>query len=486
MITTLVRPPNRTGVVRDPSVDAVRVGLLAVVLVLHATMCGVSVGVDGPVLRNTLEHQGWFGPVSWVVQIMPLFFVVGGFSSLHHWRAVRARGATAADYVRTRLDRLVRPAVVLVVVVAGALGTAGLLRLPADLVATAGFRIGQPLWFLAVYIGVSALVPVMAAAHERAPVRTPLVLLTGVVLVDVVRWSTGLDAIGLANLLLVWLLVQQLGFHLADGTLDRFSRRTLWGTAGTALGVLGLLTTIGPYPVDMLTNLNPPTLCLVVLGVAQLALFDLGRPALRRWARRPGVTRVVGVVGERSMTVYLWHMPVLVLLAGLSLVAHATAGLALPEPLTAAWWVTRPVWLAAGVVALLPVVAATARFERGRAGRPVVPLSPESARRRAAASAIDAACGVAGVAVLLVAGFGPVPATAALALLLAALRGCRPGSRQAARSRSRASMSAKPSRFRPRQAAGSSAAGSAAARPMPQTRSRGLASTSTRSPVPSR
>ncbi len=49
---------------------------------------------------------------------------------------------------------------------------------------------------------------------------TPLVLLAAVVAVDVTRLSTGVDAIGFLNLLLVWLLVQQLGFHLADGGVD--------------------------------------------------------------------------------------------------------------------------------------------------------------------------------------------------------------------------------------------------------------------------
>ena len=100
---------GRTGVARDPSVDAIRVALLVVVFALHAMMFGVGVGPDGPVLENALEGQAWFGPVSWVVQIMPLFFIVGGFASFHHWRSMRAKGATASDYVRARITRLVPP-----------------------------------------------------------------------------------------------------------------------------------------------------------------------------------------------------------------------------------------------------------------------------------------------------------------------------------------------------------------------------------------
>jgi len=62
----------------------------------------------------------------------------------------RSRGATPADYVGARLERLVRPAIALVVVVAGGLVALSLAGLPAEVVATAGFRIGQPLWFLGV------------------------------------------------------------------------------------------------------------------------------------------------------------------------------------------------------------------------------------------------------------------------------------------------------------------------------------------------
>ncbi|GAA1797107.1 acyltransferase [Agromyces neolithicus] len=411
---------TRTRVARDSSVDAIRIVLLVVVFALHAMMCGVSVGAAGPVLENALEGQAWFAPISWVVQIMPLFFIAGGFSSFHHWRSMRSRGATASDYVRARLDRLVRPALALVVVVSAGLAALAVAGLPAELVATAGFRIGQPLWFLGVYIAISALVPVMVRAHERARLLTPVVLLAAVVAVDITRLTTGAEPIGFLNLLLVWLLVQQLGFHLADGGLDRLSRGALWGTAGGALALLVTLTVAGPYPPDMFVNLNPPTMTLVVLGVAQLALFQLARPRIRAFVERADASRLVAAVGERAMTVYLWHMPVLVALAGLSLVANATIALPLPGPLSLEWWVTRPVWLVVAAAAVVPVVLVFARFERGRrgdSGRAPAATSPAS-------TAVDAICGVAGIAVLLVAGFGP-PALIAIALLTVALVGSR-------------------------------------------------------------
>lgn len=404
---------------RDSSIDAIRVVLLVAVFALHAMMVGVSLGPDGPILQNALDGQAWFGPVSWIVQIMPLFFIAGGFSSYRHWQSMRGRGASSSEYVRARLERLVRPAIALVVVVAVALIALAMSGMPADVVATAGFRIGQPLWFLGVYVATSALVPLLVLAHERARVLTPMALLAGVVSVDVVRMATGIEAIGFVNLLLVWLLVQQLGFWLADGGIDRVRRSTLGAVAAGSLAFLAVLTVIGPYDVDMFENLNPPTVCLVVLGIAQLALFLLVRPRLRALADTPDASRLVSAVGERAMTIYLWHMPVLIALAGASLVAESTLGVPLPEPLSVGWWATRPIWLTVAAVAVVPVALAMGRFERGSRG----PAGRCLALPRGRSTVVDAACAVAGVAVLLVAGFGPLPALIALALLVVALRG---------------------------------------------------------------
>ena len=318
---------GRTGVVRDPSVDAIRIVLLVAVFALHAMMCGVSMGAGGPVLENALEEQAWFGPVSWIVQIMPLFFIAGGFSSLHHWRSMRSRGASASDYVRARLERLVRPAIALVVVVAGGLAALSLAGLPAELVATAGFRIGQPLWFLGVYLAVSALVPVMLRAHERARVAHAGRCCSRRSSRSTSRASRPASTRS-GSSTSCWCGCS----CSSSASTSPTEPSTACGpphcsaSPAGALGLLAVLTVVGPYPVDMLVNLNPPTVCLVVLGVAQLALFQLARPRIRAWVERADASRLISSVGERAMTVYLWHMPVLIVLAGLSLVANAAVG----------------------------------------------------------------------------------------------------------------------------------------------------------------
>nr|WP_255505655.1 acyltransferase [Mycetocola sp. JXN-3] len=402
---------------RDRSIDLVRAVLLIVVVGLHSIMAGVGVGPGGIVLENALDHQPGFAPASWIVQVMPLFFVLGGFSSFTQWTRMRGRGHSPADYIITRLHRLLLPALAVVATVAAALLLMTLLGVPSDLIATAGFRISQPLWFLGVYVLCSALVPFLVGAHERFPILTLVVLGVAALSVDLLRAGTGISGIGFVNLLFVWLAVQQLGFWLADGRFDAWSTRVRALIGGFALVALFLLSVPGPYSPDMYENLNPPTICLILLGIAQLMLFTLLRNRLRAVAERPRIGALVNRVGARSMTIYLWHMPVIILLAAGLLILHLTVAVPLPDPLSADWWLTRPFWLLAVGLAVMPVVAWWGRIESAK--RPAVfGDRTRTLNLRMVASVL---LGAGAVLVILVTGFALGGALLAVGMLIAAL-----------------------------------------------------------------
>lgn len=402
---------------RDPAVDIARAGCLVVVVLLHALMVGVAVGPDGPILRNAMEGWPGFAALSWVVQVMPLFFLLGGFSAHTQWERMRERGAGYGDYLTTRVRRLFVPAVAALGAVVGLLSILVLTGVPAALVSVAGFRMSQPLWFLGVYVLCTVAVPPMAALHRRAPVVGLLAPVGLAVAVDIVRGATGITGIGFANLLFVWLAVQQLGFWLASGRLERVSRGALVTGLVVALGALALLCGVGVWSFDMLANLNPPTCALLLLAVVQLAAFRLLAPALRaRGGGRLG-GRLVGWVSARAMTVYLWHMPVLIVLAGALLVGSSSGiGGVLPEPLSVAWWLSRPLWLAVVALAVAAVVAIAARFETGV--KPGAAAQTPSLPRALA----SAGTGAAGVLVVLVGGGQLAAWAAAVGLVCLALR----------------------------------------------------------------
>lgn len=108
------------------------------------------------------------------------------------------------------------PSLAFTAIVTAVLTLAALSGVDAALLAEASLRMTQPLWFLAVYLGVTALVPLMLRAHAAAPHATLIALVSGAILVDAFRALTGVDAVGVVNYAFVWLAIQQLGFFFAD------------------------------------------------------------------------------------------------------------------------------------------------------------------------------------------------------------------------------------------------------------------------------
>jgi len=407
---TITAPPRAS---RDTGIDFVRALCVLGVVLLHSIMVGVTVDATGPVFENASDGTAWIAPLSWVLQVMPLFFVIGGFSGLLAYRRLRQRGGTAVGFVAGRLHRLLRPAIFTIAVVGIALAVLTIVGVPADLIATAGFRYGQPLWFLGVFLLCQALLPLLAAAHERAPYRTIGALALAAVAVDVMRGATGLDGLGFLNLAFVWMTLQQLGFFLADGRIDALSRRV---RALAGIGALLMLATTfltGIYSPDLIWNINPPTAALLLVGIIHTSLLSLHRERLERFSRRPAVTAFTGFVTVRTMTIYLWHMPVLLAMAGATAVYALTTGVALPELDSAGWWAGRPLWLATALALSALVAVACTRFESQPA-----PAATTSTRRLV----VGTLSGLVGIVLLLALGTSVSTALIAVALIAVALR----------------------------------------------------------------
>src|SRR6187402_1424569 len=112
---------------RDLTLDLARVFCVLLVVVIHLLFVGVDTEArSGIALERPLEAQSWFPVATWFGQIMPLFFVVGGFASMTAWRSLQRRGGNGADYVKSRVLRLAQPTCPLFVFYVVAI-TAGLL-----------------------------------------------------------------------------------------------------------------------------------------------------------------------------------------------------------------------------------------------------------------------------------------------------------------------------------------------------------------------
>ena len=143
---------------RDLTLDLTRVACVILVVFVHILFTGVGRAPDGSLLiERTVEGQKWFDAASWILNIMPLFFVVGGYAARAGWRSAQRRGDDAIGFVRLRLARLARPAIPVFVFFAVSLGIVRLLGLDPALVDTVAIGVGSPVWFLAAYALVQAL-----------------------------------------------------------------------------------------------------------------------------------------------------------------------------------------------------------------------------------------------------------------------------------------------------------------------------------------
>jgi len=349
---------------RDLTLDIARVFSVVLVVAIHLMMVGVGFNAAGGlVVSKPLEAQTWFAFATWAGQIMPLFFVVGGFASLTAWRSLVRRGEGASQYVRNRVLRLAQPALPLFIFYVAVIGVARLVGVDKQLLDVVIVGAGLPLWFLAAYALCQAFVPIMSRWHARAPRATLVVLLAAVVAVDALRFLTGISEIGLANMFFVWILVQQIGFWYADGWFAARSGFQLFAIAAGAYVVLAAVTLPdGWYSNDMLANLNPPTLPLVLLAVAQACILRALKPALSRLMNTHAARAVVFLIGTRLMTIYLWHLPLIIALSGIALLIPGAS----PSPGSPGWWMSRPIFFVIVFAALFALSFLVGRWEAPR------------------------------------------------------------------------------------------------------------------------
>lgn len=355
-------PPSR-----NRYVDFLRALSIMAVIFGHWTAAAPYVNSDGALTpTHVLAVSPWTRWLTWLIQVMPIFFLVGGFSNGISWQAAQRNGQTYSDWLESRLRRLVGPVLTLISawVVIGIL--AHFQGVSPRMIKVGSQMALIPIWFLAVYLGVVVLVPITHSLWERFGMRSFWGLAACAVAIDAVFFA-GVHWLGWTNYLFVWSAVHQLGYAWRDGHFSDARRTLPWAAGGLLL--LVALTVLGPYPVSMvgvpgddISNTTPPKITLLALGALQLGLLlSLQAPA-RRWLARARPWTATVLVNGMIMTIYLWHLTAMVLVIALAS-ALGNVGLNL-QPGTRAWWAARPVWLAIFLVALVPFVLVFSRFER--------------------------------------------------------------------------------------------------------------------------
>jgi hypothetical protein len=307
----------RTPSDRDRAIDVIRITALIGVVIGHTVMA-ISV-IRGGVLiwDNLLSTSVVFQALTWIFQIMPLFFFAGVAASVQSWNP----GSSWGGWLLKRCTRLYRP--VFYYLAFWTVALAGLrFVLPEHVYEPiAGISI-QLLWFLGAYVLVLAAVPLLARITTTGQVTGAIVgTYAFIAAIDAIRINIdGYASLGYLNTV-VWLI---------PGVFGVAYRRHLLTSAAAlkvGLGMLGVnlaLLCFGPYELSLvgietqhLKNMTPPSLLLAGHAIMMCAFAIAAAPAINRWAQRPRVWWLTAIGNSGAMTLYLWHMP---LLLGLHLV----------------------------------------------------------------------------------------------------------------------------------------------------------------------
>jgi fucose 4-O-acetylase-like acetyltransferase len=394
-----------TPATRDRYVDFLRALSIVAVVIGHWLIALIA--WDEGIIRSTsaIGVTSYLWLATWFLQVMPIFFFVGGFANLVTYDATRRKGGSTRSFVRSRLDRLVRPSLVFLGVWAAVIVVLHL----ADLGAPAGPTLwGEtrllrglllpgatipfgPLWFLAVYLVVVSISPWTISLHRRFGMWVPLAMGVGAVAADIVGFGLGVPAARWLNVAFVLLLPHQLGHAYGDGTLTRWPRAAFWAMVGFGLGVLFVLTNpdvfrwiggearfewfpgIGHYPksllgtdIEAVSNAYPPTVCFMLGGIWSIGAAMLLREPVSRWLHRARPWKVTIYLNSVIMTLFLWHMTAYLL----AILWLWPAGFGQQVDSTARWWAERFVWVLVPGVILAVIVAVFGRFERPRTRPP--------------------------------------------------------------------------------------------------------------------
>jgi peptidoglycan/LPS O-acetylase OafA/YrhL len=356
---------------RNRYVDFLRAASILVVVTGH-WLIATAWYVDGQLTPgHLLKSHPQYQWLTWLFQVMPIFFIVGGYSNGVSLESALRKGQGYADWLVARLHRLVTPLLLLIVtwgVVAGVMKITGV---RSEVIVFTSQAALIPTWFLSIYITLVLLAPFAYRLWRRFGFVSFWAFVALAAIVDALFFGADIRWPGWTNYF--WYL----------------------------------LIHHGPYPLAMVSspdkdvsNTLPPKITLLALGVFQFGLLLALEGPMRRALDNLKLWTATVLINSMIMTVYLWHITIMVLVGSAMYLADGF-GFGI-EPGTQAWWLTRPLWIGVLAIVLVPVAMWLSALER-RGRSPDAPV-PSAGRQVTGAIMVCL-----GIALLAMWGFGGAP-----------------------------------------------------------------------------
>ncbi|MEM6514366.1 MAG: acyltransferase family protein, partial [Pseudomonadota bacterium] len=156
---TAVSMAEQTPADRNRYVDFLRAVSILVVIMGH-WLIATAWWVDGELVTGHLvAAQPELQWLTWIFQVMPIFFIVGGYANAVSLESADRKGTTYAQWLNARINRLLTPLLVLLVawaVISFGLQFAGVTDATVQYLSRSAL---VPTWFLAIYTMVVILAP---------------------------------------------------------------------------------------------------------------------------------------------------------------------------------------------------------------------------------------------------------------------------------------------------------------------------------------
>src|SRR3984893_7382926 len=297
-----------TPATRDRAIDIIRIVSLVGVVVVHTIMATSTLRDGVFIWNNLLTASPVFQALTWVFQVMPLFFFAGVAACIDSWTPATSWG----NWMMRRCTRLYRPVFYYLAFWWVTLAPLSAVLPQHVYEPVAGISI-QLLWFLGAYVLVLAAVPLLAVITTTGRLVAAVVgTYACIAVVAAIRITVhALSALGYLNMV-AWLIPGMFGVA--------YRRRLLAGRAALTLGVVMLVVNValllGPYELSLvgietqqLKNMTPPSLLLAGHAIMMCAFAIAAAPAIARWALGTRVWWLAAIGNSGAMTLYLWHIP---------------------------------------------------------------------------------------------------------------------------------------------------------------------------------
>lgn len=357
---------ENTPSTRNRFVDFLRVFSVFSVVLGHWLIVTGVYKKSGFLSTDLLSFRPETSWLTWILQVMPVFFIVGGYSNSVSWKAYQKEERKFEDWLSDRLRRLIWPTFPLVTLWVIFIYMSRTFSLdPYLLESGANFAL-QPVWFLAVYLVIIIFTPIAIKFWHKAGIWSFWVMVAAGIAVDVLRRGFGYENIAWLNYIFIWLALHQLGIAWQFGWFQEQWKRAVFAIAGFVILVLLVKYDLYPYsmvniPGEKFGNLFPPNFTMIALGAFQGGGLLLLEDRVNNWLQNVKAWAAIVLLNGMGMTIFLWHVTVNILVMN---IAFKMGGVGLKMDIGGLeWWLAKFIWIPVLFFALIPFLLIFSRFE---------------------------------------------------------------------------------------------------------------------------